>query len=73
MQELQARGTEVIVSTRDVPDWLVANPTKDRQRFIPYELYPEAVEIVISWLLIARDQYGVEPEYASFNEPDVGA
>lgn len=73
MQELQARGTEIIVSTWDVPDWLVANPTKDTKRFIPYELYPEAVEIVASWLLTARDQYGVEPDYVSFNEPDVGA
>ena len=73
MQELQGRGTEIIVSTWDVPDWLVANPTKDTKRFIPYELYPEAVELVASWLVIARDQYGVEPDYVSFNEPDVGA
>jgi len=73
MQELQARDTEIIVSSWDVPDWLVANPDKDRVRFIPYELYPEAVEIVASWLVTARDQYGVEPAYVSFNEPDVGA
>ena len=48
MQELQGRSTEIIVSTWDVPDWLVANPTKDTKRFIPYELYPEAVEMVAS-------------------------
>jgi hypothetical protein len=73
MQELQARDTEIIVSTWDVPDWLVANPLKGTQRFIPYELYPEVVEILASWLVTARDIYGVEPEYVSFNEPDVGA
>jgi hypothetical protein len=73
MQELQARGTEIIVTSWDVPDWLVANPNKSTVRFIPYELYPEAVEIVASWLVTARDQYGVEPAYVSFNEPDVGA
>jgi len=48
-------------------------PDKDTHRFIPYELYPEVVEIVASWLVTARDQYGVEPDFVSFNEPDVGA
>ncbi len=73
MQKLQARGTEIIVTTWDVPDWLVANPTKSTQRFIPYELYPEAVEMIASWLVTARDIYGVEPAYVSFNEPGIGA
>jgi hypothetical protein len=31
------------------------------------------VECIAAWLLRARDKYGVEPEYVSFNEPDVGA
>lgn len=73
MQVLQARGTEIIVTSWDLPDWLVANPDKDTLRFVPYELYPEMVETITAWLLTARDQYGVEPEYVSFNEPDVGA
>lgn len=73
MQELQARGTEIIATSWDVPDWLVSNPDKSTQRFVPYENYPEMVEMVAAWLVHARDEYGVEPEYVSFNEPDVGA
>lgn len=73
MQELQARGTQIIVTSWDLPDWLVANPDKSTNRFVPYENYPELVEIVASWLVHARDKYGVEPAYVSFNEPDVGA
>jgi hypothetical protein len=73
MQALRARGTEIIVTSWDLPDWLVANPSKDSQRFVPYKNYPEMVETITACLLTARDQYGVEPDYVSFNEPDVRA
>jgi ABC-type Fe3+-hydroxamate transport system substrate-binding protein len=73
MGELQERGTEIIATSWDLPDWLVSNPNKDTKRFVPYEQYPEMVETITAWLLTARDQYGVEPDYVSFNEPDVGA
>ena len=73
MQELQARGTEIIVTSWDLPDWLVSDPSKDTMRFVPYENYPEMVELIVAWLLRARDQYGIEPDYVSFNEPDVGS
>lgn len=73
MQELQARGTEIVVTSWDLPDWIVADPSKNTKRFVPYENYPEIVEMVSAWLLTARDEYGVEPAYVSFNEPDVGA
>lgn len=73
MQELQSRGTEIIATSWDLPDWMVSDPSKDTQRFVPYENYPEVVETIVAWLLTARDQYGIEPDYVSFNEPDVGA
>jgi hypothetical protein len=73
MQELQARGAEIIVTSWDLPDWIVSDPFKSTQRFVPYENYPEIVEMVAAWLVRARDEYGVEPQYVTFNEPDVGA
>lgn len=73
MQGLQARGTEIVVTSWDLPDWIVSDPNKSTQRFVPYENYPEVVEMISAWLLRARDEYGVEPAYVSFNEPDVGA
>jgi hypothetical protein len=73
MQKLQTRGTEIIVTTWDLPDWVVSDPNKQTNRFVPYENHPEVVEMIAAWLVRARDEYGVEPAYVSFNEPDVGA
>lgn len=68
LDELQARGTEIIVTTWDLPDWLVADSRKDTKRFIPYDRYPEAIETIVAWLPVARDQYGIEPMYPSTNQ-----
>ncbi|MEA3335537.1 MAG: hypothetical protein U9R25_06465 [Chloroflexota bacterium] len=73
MQHLQAQGSQLIATVWDVPDWLVSNPQKERTRFMPYDLYPEVVESIAAWLITARDSYGVDVDYVSFNEPDIGA
>jgi hypothetical protein len=35
-------------------------------------MYPEAVESIAAWLLHAKEQYGVEVAYVSFNEANLG-
>jgi hypothetical protein len=35
-------------------------------------MYPEAIESIAAWLLHARDMYGVEVDYVSFNEANLG-
>ncbi len=64
--------THIIASIWDVPNWMVQNPGETRNRIIPREKYPEAIESIAQWLLHARDVYGVEVDYVSFNEPNIG-
>lgn len=59
-------------SVWDVPDWMVSNPEATQQRRIPRNQYPEFVESVAAFLLIAKEQYGVEVDYFSVNEADGG-
>ena len=72
MQKFQAQDMTIIATIWEVPDWMVYDPTSDRSRWIPPEMYPETVESITAWLLLARDTYGVEIDYISFNEPILG-
>ena len=40
--------------------------------YIAPEMWPEVVEGICSYLVYARDHYGVEPNFFSFNEPSIG-
>ncbi len=71
-QEAAARGIELTASIWDVPAWMVTNPGSERGRTIPPDLYPELAESMGEWLRTARDAYGAEIAYVSFNEADIG-
>jgi O-glycosyl hydrolase len=71
-QEAAARGIELTASVWDVPGWMVSNPGSERNRRISPEMYPELAESMGEWLLTARDAYGAEIAYVSFNEADIG-
>jgi hypothetical protein len=66
------QGVEVSASIWGTPGWLVEDPALERQRIIPAERYPEAIESIAAWLVRARDEYGVEVAYVSFNEANIG-
>jgi hypothetical protein len=74
MQAFQKKGDgqTVIGSVWYVPDWMVENPDDDSARRIPPELVPEAIESLAAWILHARESYGVEIDYVSFNEANLG-
>lgn len=80
MQSFQTEQTDdeettdsvIIGSIWYVPDWMVENPADDRARKIPEEMIPEVVESIAAWLLHARDEYGVQVDYVSFNEANLG-
>jgi O-glycosyl hydrolase len=72
MRQMKAGGTILVASVWRMPAWLVENPDDDSQQIIPVTLYPEVVESLAAWLLHARDQYGVEVAYISFNEANLG-
>ncbi len=71
-QEAAARGIELTASIWDVPAWMVTNPGSDRNRKIPPSLYAELAESMGEWLRTARDVYGADVSYVSFNEADIG-
>ena len=71
-QEAAAQGIELTASIWDAPGWMVTNPGSERNRKIPPELYPELAESMGEWLRTARDVYGAEITYVSFNEADIG-
>jgi O-glycosyl hydrolase len=71
-QEASARDIELTASIWDLPAWLVSNPSSERNRRVPAELYPELAESMAEWLRTARDVYGARISYVSFNEADIG-
>ncbi len=74
-QQLQRRGVPYVISIWDLPEWLYAEAEEGRRgsgRRVPPEKWPELLECLGSYLLYAREQYGVEPDLFSFNEPEYG-
>lgn len=60
------------ISVWRVADELVANPDKESQRRIKPEKYDELIDMLEAFLLTAKNKYGVEADYFSFNESDGG-
>lgn len=60
------------ISVWRVADELVANPEKSSQRRIKPEKYDELIDQIEAFLLTAKNKYGVEADYFSFNESDGG-
>ena len=74
-QQLQRRGIPYVISIWHLPEWLYAEPGKGSAahgRHVPAEKWPELLECLGSYLLHAREAYGVEPDLFSFNEPGYG-
>ena len=72
MQQFQAQRVEFIASVWYVPDWMVDNPQAYKQRIIDRALYPEVIESIGAWLVHAKESYGVDVDYCSFNEANLG-
>lgn len=72
MRLFNGRGVDITATIWRVPDWLVENPQDESPRTISHAMYPEAIESIAAWLLQARDMYGVEVDYVSFNEANLG-
>jgi len=62
----------IIISVWNVPNELVENPAKRDQRVIKPESYDEVLDMLVAFLLKAKNDYGVEVDYFSFNETDGG-
>lgn len=60
------------VSVWDVPDELVMNPEQNSKRRIKADKYDEVIDMIVAFLDKAKEDYGVEADYFSFNESDGG-
>jgi hypothetical protein len=60
------------VSTWNVPNELVVDSTKGNKRVIKPEAYDEILDMLVAIFLKAKNDYGVEVDYFSFNESDGG-
>ena len=60
------------VSVWNVPNELVVDPAKREQRVIKPESYDEILDMLVAFFLKAKNDYGVEADYFSFNESDGG-
>ena len=66
---LDSRHVDIWLSVWDMDDWNVANPVQETSRRIAS--LPEMAESICTYLVRARDEYGVEVQYVSVNEPSV--
>jgi O-glycosyl hydrolase len=72
MQNVTQTDDQIIASIWDIPGWM-AIPAEDATKFsVSPDMYDEIIESMTAWLLYARDEYGVEVDYVSFNEPNLG-
>ena len=60
------------ISVWDVPDEFIVDPSKKQQRVIKPEAYDEIIQMLTSFFLKAKNEYGVEVDQFSFNESDGG-
>ncbi|HET6559257.1 MAG TPA: glycoside hydrolase family 30 beta sandwich domain-containing protein [Prolixibacteraceae bacterium] len=60
------------LSVWDVPDDFIVDPARDAQRVIKPEAYDEVIQMVTDFFVKAKNDYGVEVDYFSFNESNGG-
>jgi O-glycosyl hydrolase len=65
-----------VISIWQAPVWLYADPDGGgrwrEKRRVPREKWDELAESITSYLVYAKQQYGVEPDLFSFNESNIG-
>jgi len=77
LESMKRMKTEFGVSSFTISVWrvadeLVSNPEKSSQRRIKPEKYDELIDQLEAFMLTAKNKYGVEADYFSFNESDGG-
>jgi len=76
MRRLQQAGAKSVISIWWLPERLYTDPNQktrnDHFRIIDRAKWNDALDLVGSYLLYAKREYGVEPDLFSFNEANVG-
>ncbi|HEY3321082.1 MAG TPA: hypothetical protein VGP72_11500 [Planctomycetota bacterium] len=74
MRELSQKKIPFIASVWKLPAWLYTRPPDERNmnNRIGEDKYALMLKCIASYLLYAKEKYQVEPDYFSFNEPNIG-
>ncbi len=76
MQRVQKKGLPWIISLWRLPERYYADsnqkPPGTFNRQIAPDRWPEFLDLIGSYLVYLKKNYGAEPDYYSFNEPDLG-
>ncbi|MCX6360018.1 MAG: hypothetical protein NT029_09435 [Armatimonadetes bacterium] len=72
LQRLSKLKVPIVVSIWEGPQWLLGGSREQSGRVLPREKYTDCIEAIASFLVAARDRFGVTVDYLSFNEPDYG-
>ena len=74
-KQIQDKGIPYVISIWGLPMWMYDPPAttlRGGHRRVSPQMWPELLECIGSYLVYARDQYGVEPNLFSFNEANYG-
>lgn len=73
-RQIQDMGVPYVISIWHLPGWLYADPDKPRssRQTVPADRWDELLECIGSYLLHAKERYGVEPDLFCFNEANIG-
>jgi O-glycosyl hydrolase len=74
-KQIQGKGIPYVISIWGMPMWIYDPPAtsvRGGRRKIAADKWDEALECLGSYLVYARDQYGVEPDLFCFNEANIG-
>ncbi len=73
-RQIQDMGIPYVISIWHLPRWLYADPDKPRssRQTVPTDKWDELLECIGSYLVHAKERYGVEPDLFSFNEANIG-
>ncbi len=74
-KQIQDKGIPYVISVWGMPMWIYDPPAttvRGGRRKIAADKWDEALECLGSYLVYARDQYGVEPDLFCFNEANIG-
>lgn len=76
MQRVEKMGIPWVLSLWRLPERYYSDPNRKPpgtfNRRIAAELWPEFLDLLGSYLLHLKAHYGAEPDFYSFNEPDLG-
>ena len=67
-RQIEDLGIPRIASTWYLPVWLQPQDGT----VLPRSMWNELAECITSYLVYGKEHYGVEPDFYSFNEPDIG-